>query len=69
MDGRAPGADEVDQFLAVGGGEAGAAGTSGEERRAAHGAEGPNWRVDPAGDQLLGAFKESGRVHGKNIEA
>ena len=54
VDGRAPGADEVDQLAVVGRGERRALGRFREERRPAHGPERPDRRVHPTGNELLG---------------
>ena len=67
VDGRPPGADEVDQLAVVGGDERGAVRGLDEERCAADGAKRADGRVDAAGDELLGAGEErfgGGHGHG-----
>lgn len=64
VDGRPPSADEVDEVDTVGGGQVGALGTLSKEGCAADGAESTHGRVDPAGDELLGAGEKLfGSVH------
>jgi len=58
QDHRAPGADVVDVFLAVGVPEISALGALHKAGCAAHGAEGAHRRVDPTGDHLGGAVKK-----------
>ncbi len=53
-----PGADEVDQLITVGGMEVGAFGPLGKEGSAADRAEGPNGRINAAGNDPGGAFQK-----------
>ena len=57
-DHRPPGAEVVDVAVAVGVGEPRALGVGDERRGSADGAEGPDGRVDAAGEVSLGALLE-----------
>jgi len=61
-DHRAPGADVVDVAVAVSVDQEGTLGADDHGRVAAHGAEGANGGIDPAGQELLCALLELART-------
>lgn len=67
VNGRSPSQDEVDQLLAIGGGQAGLIGLNCKEGRTADRTEGAHGRVDPTWNHLLSTGKEvfGGRGHGQ----
>ena len=54
----APRADKIDEFAIVGGNQRRAVGGLDEERRTTDGAEGPNGRIHPAGNEATSAGEE-----------
>ena len=58
MDGRPPGQDEVDEFLAIGRGQASAIGRLGKERRATDRTEGADRGIDATRDHREGTLEE-----------
>jgi len=62
-DGGAPGADVINEFIAVDIPNVGALGALDKERFAAHAAEGAHWGIDSAGDEAFG-FGECGCGNG-----
>jgi len=64
VDGRTPGADEVDQLVTISGVQMCALGALGEKRSAANRAKGAHGRIDPSGDQLLRTLEKNVGIHG-----